>query len=319
MSNIALTLACGNYEITRALREGTVKPDGIDLTVVQRMDSSTRQWRFLQNHEFDMAETSAGSYISGRALGQPITALPVFLHRRFRHGFVFINTSKGVRTPKDLIGKRIGIKAFMVTAITWMRGILEQDYGVPRDSVEWVAEIDEDIPFANYRGLNLTRVSDDRYVQDLLVEGEIDALLHPDLIDPLLRKDPRVARLFPDFKQQELAYYKRTGIFPIMHVLGIKQDIVDKHPWVPASMFRAFNTSKAMGMKRMADPAITPLAWYEKDWDEQLELLGPDPWEYGLTASNRHNFGTLLDFSYKDGVIKHPMKMEEFFTPEIES
>jgi 4,5-dihydroxyphthalate decarboxylase len=312
---LSLTLACGNYEITRALLDGTVKPDGIDLTVATRMDSSTRQWRFLQNREFDMAETSAGSHIVGVGQGRPLTALPVFLHRRFRHGFVFVNTSKGIKTPKDLIGKRIGVKNFMVTAIVWMRGILEQDYGVPRDSVEWVTEIDEDIAFENVRGFNITRGKDDRYMDDLLVDGEIDALMHPDLIDPILNRDPRVGRLFPDYKQEEIYYYKKTGIFPIMHVLGIKPEIVQKYPWVPINMFHAFNEAKAIAMKRMVNPRIVPLAWYREAWEEQEDLLGHDPWEHGLTDNNRHNFGTLVDFAYKDGVLSRPMDSDEFFTP----
>ena len=142
--NIPLTLACGNYEIVRSLIDGTVSPDGIDLTILTDMDSTTRHWRFLREGHFDVCETSCSSYIVGRDKGLAITAIPVFLHRRFRHGFVFINTSKGIKQPKDLIGKKIGIKSFLVTAIHWMRGILESEYGVSHKSVEWVAELDED-------------------------------------------------------------------------------------------------------------------------------------------------------------------------------
>src|SRR6201985_1475330 len=130
-TTVELTLACGDYEITRPLKDGTVKPDGIDLKVVTAMDSPTRHWRFLRGHEFDIAEVSSSSYIAARDNGHPFRAIPVFPHRRFRHGFVFINTSKGIKTPKDLIGKKVGIKSFLVTAIHWMRGILESEYGVP--------------------------------------------------------------------------------------------------------------------------------------------------------------------------------------------
>ncbi|HEX6093002.1 MAG TPA: ABC transporter substrate-binding protein, partial [Dongiaceae bacterium] len=122
---IPLTLACGDYEIVRALKEGEVEPDGIDLTILTDMDSTTRHWRFLRNADFDMAETSASSYIVARDQDFPITAIPVFLHRRFRHGFVFINTTKGIKKPTDLIGRKIGVKSFLVTACHWMRGILE--------------------------------------------------------------------------------------------------------------------------------------------------------------------------------------------------
>jgi 4,5-dihydroxyphthalate decarboxylase len=151
--NIPLTLACGNYEIVRALKDGTVTPDGIDLTILTDMDSTTRHWRFLREGHFDVAETSCSSYIVARDKGMAITAIPVFLHRRFRHGFVFINTGKGIKKPADLIGKRIGIKSFLVTAIHWMRGILEHEYGVPHKAVEWVAELDEDVDFNPPPGL----------------------------------------------------------------------------------------------------------------------------------------------------------------------
>ena len=171
--NIPLTLACGNYETVRALKLGIVAPDGIDLTILTDMDSSTRHWRFLREGHFDVAETSCSSYIVARDKGMPITAIPVFLHRRFRHGFVFVNTGKGIKKPTDLIGKKIGIKSFLVTAIHWMRGILEHEYGVPHKSVEWVAELDEDVDFVPPPGLKITRLPHDRSVEDMLAEGEI--------------------------------------------------------------------------------------------------------------------------------------------------
>jgi 4,5-dihydroxyphthalate decarboxylase len=169
--NIPITLACGDYEITRALKEGTVTPDGIDLTVLTDMDSTTRHWRFLRNRDFDMAETSASSYIVARGQDWPVRALPVFLHRRFRHGFVFVNTTKGISKPTDLIGRRIGIKSFLVTAIHWMRGLLEKEYGVPHTAVEWVAELDEDVDFTPPPGLKLTRLPHDKSVETMLAEG----------------------------------------------------------------------------------------------------------------------------------------------------
>jgi 4,5-dihydroxyphthalate decarboxylase len=138
LSKLALTLACGEYEIVRALMEGTVKPDGVDLNVLTAMDLSTRHWRFLRNREFAMAEVSCSSYLVARDQGVPIDAIPVFLHRRFRHGFIFINTAKGIRTPADLVGRKIGVKQFQNTAIVWLRGILQHEYGVPLESIEWV-------------------------------------------------------------------------------------------------------------------------------------------------------------------------------------
>jgi 4,5-dihydroxyphthalate decarboxylase len=310
---IPLTLACGDYEIIRALKEGEVEPDGIDLTVLTEMDSTTRHWRFIRNGDFDMAETSASSYAVAKDQGQAVTALPVFLHRRFRHGFVFINTTKGIKKPSDLIGRKVGIKSFLVTAGHWMRGILEHEYGVPHKSVEYFAELDEDIEFAPHPDLKITRLPHAKSVETMLAEGELDAVIHSSIIKPFAARDPRVARLFPDFKNEEIAYYKKTGIFPIMHVLGLKQEIVDKHPWVPINMFQAFQRAKAIAMARMANPRIVPLAWYREAWEEQEQILGPDPWEYGLGDKNRHTIETLAGYSHEQGLTRRRLTAEDLF------
>ena len=312
-TKIPLTLACGDYEIVRALKEGTVAPDGIELTILTDMDSTTRHWRFLRNREFDVAETSASSYIVACDQSFPFTALPVFLHRRFRHGFVFINTSKGIRKPKDLIGRKIGIKSFLVTAIHWMRGILEHEYGVPHKSIEWFAELDEDVDFSPPADLKLHRLDHKQSVEDMLADGELDALIHSDIIKPFVAKDPRVARLFPNYKEEEIAFYKKTGIFPIMHVLGIKQEIVAQHPWIPISLFQAFEKAKAMAMQRMVNPRLVPLAWYQEAWEEQAQILGPDPWQYGLTDQNRHTIETLAGYSYEQGLTRRRVSLEDLF------
>jgi 4,5-dihydroxyphthalate decarboxylase len=312
-TKIPLTLACGDYEIVRALKEGVVKPDGIDLTVLTAMDSTTRHWRFLRNRDFDMAETSGSSYMVAFDKGDPFRAIPVFLHRRFRHGFAFINTTKGITKPTDLIGRKVGVKSFLVTAILWLRGILEHEYGVPHQSIEWYAELDEDVDFTPPPGLKLHRLPHDRSVEAMLETGELDAVLHSSLLKPFLNKHPNVARLFPDHKREELAYYRRTGIFPIMHVIGIRQEIVERHPWVPINMFHAFNEAKAIAMKRLENPRLVPLAWYREAWEEQVETLGEDPWEYGLTERNRNNFGTLAGYSHEQGLIGRRIPLEELF------
>jgi 4,5-dihydroxyphthalate decarboxylase len=312
-TKIPLTLACGDYEITRALREGGVEPDGIDLTILTAMDSSTRHWRFLRTPAFDIAELSSSSYLIAVDQGLPLRALPVFLHRRFRHGFVFVNTTKGIAKPADLIGRRIGVKSFQVTAILWMRGILEHEYGVPHKSIEWVAEIDEDVEFAPPPDLKLTRLPDDRSIETMLAEGELDAVIHSDLIEPFVNKHPHVGRLFPDYKAEEIAFYRATRIFPIMHVLGIRQEVVERHPWVPINLFRAFDASKASAIKRMENPRIVPLAWYREAWEEQEDILGPDPWEYGLTEQNRKTLETLVGYSYEQGMISRRIPVDELF------
>ena len=313
MGDIHLTLACGNYEIVRPLKDGTVKPDGINLTILTDIDSSTRHWRFLRNREFDVAEVSASSFILAKDAGHPFEGIPVFLHRRFRHEFVFVNTTKGIREPKDLIGKKVGVKSYQVSAILWMRGILEQEYGVPHKSIEWFSEIDEDVEFIPPPDLKLTRLADNQTLEEMLISGELDAVIHADLIEPYINGHPAVGRLFDDYKAEEMRYYKKTGIFPIMHVMGVKKEVVEANPWVPISLYKAFDKAKAIAMKRMFNPRIVPLVWNRHAWEEQRQLLGPDPWEYGLTDANRHTLETLIGYSYGQGMIKRKLTLDELF------
>ena len=313
-SKIELTLACGDYEIMRALKDGTVRPDGIDLKVVTAMDSPARHWRFLRGHEFDMGEVSASSYIAARDNDLPFRAIPVFPHRRFRHGFAFVNTSKGITSPKDLIGKKVGVKFFLNSAALWLRGILQHEYDVPFQSMEWYTELDEDIAEAALPGdLKISRVPPSKSIIGMLLDGELDAVLHPDIIKPLREKDPRVGRLFPNYKADEAAYFEKTGIYPIMHVVGIKKEIADKYPWVAVNMYQALNESKAIAMKRMENPRIAPIVWYREAWEEQENIFKSDPWEYGLTARNIHNLETLVGYSHEQGLIKRKIPLDELF------
>ena len=312
-TKLPLTLACGDYEIVRPLIEGKVRADGIDLTILTKMDSATRHWRFLRGGEFDVAEVSGSSFLAAHDNGLPFRAVPVFLHRRFRHGFMFINTGKGIAKPKDLIGRKVGVKTMMTTAVLWMRGILEHEYGVPLKSIEWFAELEDDVEVSLPEGLAPTRLAADKSVETMLAQGELDAVLHSDLIKPLLAKDARVARLFPSYKDEEIAYYKKTGIFPIMHVMGLRQSLVERHPWVAVNLFKAFDEAKAIAMERMQNPRIVPLAWYREAWEEQEKILGTDPWEYGLTPKNRKNLETLIGYSHEQGLIRKKPALDELF------
>ena len=310
---LSLTFACGDYEIVRPLIDGNVKVDGVDLTILTDMDSATRHWRFLRNNEFDVAEVSSSSYLSARDNDWPFRAIPVFLHRRFRHGFMFINTTKGISKPSDLIGRRVGVKTLMTSAVLWMRGILQHEYGVPLDSIEWVAEIEDDVNVALPPIIKYSCLPNDKSVETMLAEGELDAVFHSDIIKPFLAHDPRVARLFPDSKAEEMAYYQRTGIFPIMHVVGIRQSLAEQCPWLAINLFRAFNEAKAIAMERMRNPRIVPLAWYRAAWEEQERILGRDPWEYGLTDMNRKTLETLVSYSHEQGLIRIRPTLEQLF------
>jgi 4,5-dihydroxyphthalate decarboxylase len=310
---LPLTLACGANEIVRSLIDGTVEVDGVDLTVLTDMDSATRHWRFLRNNEFDVAEVSSSSYLAARDRDWPFRAIPVFLHRRFRHGFMFINTQKGISKPTDLIGRKIGVKTLMTSAVLWMRGLLQNEYGVPLDSIEWFAELDDDVELHLPPNIRYTRLPDHKSVETMLAEGELDAVFHSDFVKPFLAKDPRVGRLFPDNKAEEMAYFQRTGIFPIMHVVGLRQPLAEEHPWLAINLFRAFEESKAIAMERMANPRIVPLAWYRAAWEEQERILGSDPWEYGLSDKNRKNLETLVGYSHEQGLIRTRPTLEHLF------
>ena len=313
-TKLKLTLACGDYEIIQALKSGAVQPDGIELNVLTDMDSSSRHWRMLRNEEFDVCELSGSSYLMAKDRGRAFSAIPVFLHRRFRHGFVFVNTTKGIEKPSDLNGKRIGLKTYQATAILYLRGLLAEEYGVDLTSIDWVTELDEEIPFETPPGIRLKRAPEGADISDMLAEGEVDAVLHPDIIMPILKGDPRVGRLWTDYRAEEEAYFRRTGIFPIMHATAIKDEILKEHPWVANNLAQAFERAKFAGYRRMGNPRIVPLAWFLDEWDAQRELMGPDPWEFGLTPANRKNLDTLIRYSREGGLISNLQTVEDFYT-----
>ncbi len=313
-AKLQLTIACGDYEIIRPLKEGVVNPDGIELTFLTTMDSNTRHHRFMHGREFDIVELSGCTYLIARGMGQQFMSLPVFLHRRFRHGAMYVNKGKGIRTPKDLEGRRVGAKSWTASAILWMRGILESEYGVDLRSITWLTDLDEHIEgFEPSTDFRVSRIRDDQSIEDMLVAGEVDALLHPDIIEPMEKKDPRVARLFPDYRGEQIAYFQKTGIFPIMHVTAIKPEILDRHPWVAHSLMVAFDQAKALVMKRMENPRIIPMALWREEWETQKAIFGPDPWEYGLSPANVRNLETMIGYAHGQGLIPRRLKIDELF------
>ena len=310
---IHLTLATGDYESVRALKEGTVRPDGIELTVLTDMTSDVRHWRMIRNREFDIAELSMSNYLTAKYIGLPFVAIPVFLHRRFRHGFIFVNTSKGIRKPSDLIGRRIGLRNFQATTNLWVRGILEHEHQVPHRSVQWFTQDEEEVKWTPPADLNIQRVSPGKNVEKMLLDGEPDALIHPELVQAIRTNDKSVTRLFPHYRDLEIDYFKRTGIFPIMHTTAIKQEVVDRYPWAPLNLMRAFEEAKRIAYKRMENPRIVPLAWFSHFLEEQEEILGRDPWVYGLGNENRKNLETLMQYSQEQGLIGKKLSLDELF------
>jgi len=313
MAKLKLTVAVGDYEIVRALSDGTVEADGIELVMLTGMGSRERHWRMARKTEFDVCEINIGGYYMARDRGEPLAAIPVFLHRRFRHGFVFVNAKSGIREPRDLIGKRIGGTNFQPASNIWMRGILEEYYGVPHRQCTWVVERSEDFEFAPPKDLRIEMAPPDKRLDVMLAEGEIPAMLSPDL-PPLFRDgDKRIVRLFPNYKDIEIEFFRQTGIFPIMHVTVIRQEIVDKYPWVATNLVKAFDEAKALAYRRVANPRVVPLAWVRTAWEEQLDVLGPDPWEYGLGEANRKNVQTALRYCHQQGLIGRMIPLDQLF------
>ena len=313
MSELELTFACGDYEITRPLTEGTVKPEGIRLVPDTHYASRHRHWAMAKDDAFDVCEFNACAYFMARDRGREWTSLPVFCHRRFRHGFVFVNPASGVREPKDLIGKRIGGTNFQPAGNIWIRGILEEDYGVPHDSIHWFTERGEDVDFTPHPGLVVDRISSEQSLDAMVLRGEIDGLISPEFPEPFLKGDPRLVRLFQDYKSVERDYFRRTGIFPIMHVTVVKRRIVEKYPWVIRNLMAAFERAKTIAYERVANPRVVPLAWWTPAWEEQKRILGPDPWRYGLNPANRVNLEAAIRHTFKQGLISRRWSVDELF------
>jgi len=316
MKRLHLSLACGDYEITRPLVEGVVQPEGIDLTVLTG-PMPERNWRMSRFEEFDVCEYSLSGYVIARSQGRAFTAIPVFLHRRFRHSYIFVNT-RAVRGPQDLAGKRVGLREWLATAGVWARGILKHEYGVPTETIRWFTKDEEDVPleFARFQHHRVERLAGDRHVDELLRAGELDAVIYPETLPSIRQRRPEVARLFPDPKAEEIAYYRRTGIFPIMHLTVIKDAVLRQHPWVARSLFKAFEEAKQVAYARMRDPRRFPYAWIMLLGEEQEEILGADPWAYGVEP-NRQVLETFLQYAVEQELAPARFAVEELFHPSV--
>src|ERR1700722_2751401 len=313
MAKLRLTIACGDYDTVKAFKEGAVEAAGLEVFFLTDMGPRERHWRLARKMEFDVCEENVGAYFMSRDRGDPITAIPVFLHRRFRHGFVFVNTAAGIKQPKDLIGKRVGGTNFQPAGNIWMRGILEQHYGVPHRDITWIVDRSEDVPFTAPPGLKIEMKTGDKSLSDMLADGDLPAMISPTIPRPFAMGDKRIARLFPDYKQVETDYFRSTGIFPIMHVTTIRQDIVDKYPWVTTNLVKAFEQSKQLASRRVANPRMVPLAWVRTAVEEQEELLGRDPWAFGLTPANRKNLETIQRYTHQQGMIGKVRPLGDLF------
>jgi 4,5-dihydroxyphthalate decarboxylase len=313
---LRLTMLTGDYEIVRALKDGTVAPKGIELVQGVFPGTGAIHDRVAENRACDINEYNGGHYVVQKAHGRgDITAIPVFLHRRFRHGFIYINTGKGITKPSDLVGRRVACRTIGAAANYWMRGHLE-DHGAPHRSITWVIETLDEASAQTRNDLKLEVVPKGKTVEAMLLDGEVDAIIQPNVNEAHAQGDPRVARLWPDYQEVEIAYYRRTGFFPIMHVTTVPTALVAKHPWIVESLTLAFEEAKQLAVRRLANPRNVPLAFYRTYWEEEHALLGPDPWEYGLSELNKRNYDTLVGYVHDQVLTGKRPRLEDLFAKE---
>lgn len=316
-ARIRLSMSLGDYDINRPLIDGTVTPQGIDAVVLVQQ-SPQRHWRMLLHGEFDVCELSLGSYVAMVSRGdRSLVAIPVFPHRRFRHSYVFVNAGRDINTAEDLLGGRIGVRSWQVTGGVWMRGFLAEYHGLGLDTVTWVAQDPDDIELTLPDGIRLERVGEGQKVTDLCAAGDLDALVYPEIPEQVHAGTGELRRLFSDPREAEESYYRETGIFPIMHVVVVKREVLDAHPWVARNLVDAFQQSKADAVRRMRDPRVVSLAWLRWLVEHERQILGPDPWMYGLGDANRNNLETFLRYAVEQGVAARKLEVDELFFESV--
>jgi hypothetical protein len=323
VTRLRLSLACGDYDRTRALEEGTIRPDGIELTYL-RLPVEETFFRMLRHREFDVAEMSLSSYVMSLHRGDaPFVGLPVFTSRMFRHGSVYINTGAGIEEPRDLRGRAIGAPEYQLTAGVWIRGILADYHGVPVDSVTYYTGGQEQPGRIEKAALDLPdhitieTIPPDKTLSTMLAEGEIDALYTPRIPRPFVDRDPRVGRLFRDVIAAEKDYYAASRIFPIMHLVVIRRDVYEYSRWVAQSLYKAFVLAKEHAAERLYDSSALRfmLPWLNQHLEEAQELLGEDYWSYGLDR-NHEALATFLRYHHDQGLAPRLLRPEELFAPE---
>jgi 4,5-dihydroxyphthalate decarboxylase len=323
MSKLRLTLACWNYDRTRALADGFVQPDGIEMTYLNLPVEETF-FRMLRYREFEVAEMSLSSYtVSLFQEAPPFIAIPIFPSRMFRHASIFVSTKSEVREPRDLIGKRVGNPEYQLTAPVWVRGILSDEYGVTPSAVEyWTGgeeqpgreeKISIDLP----PEFKVRRIRPNQTLSQMLADGELDALYVPRIPSTFLSRPKDVRRLFEDYAEVERIYYRKTRIFPIMHTVVVRRDIYRAHPWVAQALYKAFVQSQHFNYEDFRETAALKfmLPWLTAHVEELRREMGDDWWPYGFEP-NRHVLETFLRYHYEQGLSKRRLLPEELFAAE---
>lgn len=310
-----ITFAGACYDRTQALIDGTVKPDGLEFNwLILHYPEIWR--RMLNNYDFDASELSLSSYLIARSMGKPLIAIPVFPARTFRHSYVFINNQSGITQPADLVGKRVGVADFQQTATVWMRGILQNEYNVPLEKIQWFTWAKTRMEIELPKRYSIQAIPGGKDPEEMLKKGELDAVILAALFPSLLNGTPEAKRLFENYKDVEQAYYKKTKIFPIMHTVAMREELWKEQPWIAVSLLKAFQQAKEIAYERLVDSNAykISLIWMRDRVAEQKAVVGDDPWAYGF-EKNRHVLETIAGYLHEQGLIDKPLNVETAFAP----
>jgi 4,5-dihydroxyphthalate decarboxylase len=321
---IDASLGCKEYPWVRPLLDGDVTPTGVDLTVVDDYINPQYYTRLLDHGEFDMAELSLGAYLAAEEHpdSYDVTAIPVFPNRRFWHSYLYVQRGSGYDAPSDLDGATVGTINWQVTSAVWVRGTFRERHDFDPASVTWKAGIDEYVPIDvpdRFEVEPLEGGGDGGDVIDrlerALVEGSLDAV-----ITPIEFRHEETERLFSNPFEVERAYYRETGVFPIGHVVALRESFVDRHPWLPNEMYEAFAEALDVWMDGFRAPGWaeqSQFVWGLEQIEEQLATFDGNPWEYGLTDSNRETLSTAIQYAARDGIVGEPYAPEELFVDGV--
>jgi 4,5-dihydroxyphthalate decarboxylase len=323
MARLALTLAAGNVDRVRPLVDGRVQPEGIDLNFIP-LDAEESFWRMTQFQDFDASEMSGTAYIIERSRPNPrFIAIPVFTSRVFRHNAIYVHAASGITTPEQLRGRRVGLPEYNLTACVWMRGLLQHEYGVHPREVHWLVGGQEQ-PGRKERAevklpadVRVEPIPPDATLNAMLEAGDLDALMAPRIPRPFAAGSPHVRRLFADPWTVEEDYYQRTRIFPIMHLIVLRQEVFAAHPWAAQSLYKAFCQAKAICQREMYDATSLRVAlpWLLRELERDRAVMGTaDVWPYGLEAS-RPTLAAMVQYHAEQGLIPAPLKLESLFAP----
>jgi len=324
MEKLYLTVACGDYDRTHALQTGAVEAEGIRLNYIP-LEAEEIFWRMGHHQEFDASEMSLSNHLTAVSRGNsPFVAIPVFPSRFFRHSCVFINTNAGIKSPADFKGKRVGAPEYSITAAVWIRGFLNDDYGVKTQDMHWFVGGQEEpgrkerVKLTLPSDIKVDPIADEKTLNGMLESGEIDALISARSPSSFVKGSQNVRRLFPNYKEVEIEYYKRTKIFPIMHVLVIRKEVCEKNPWVARSLYKAFCEAKdhAIRCMHISNTLACTLPWLSWEREQLREIFGPDWWPYGIEA-NRHVLQHLIRYMGEQGLLTRSLTVEEIFAPNM--